>query len=248
MTNTPLVTVITASTACPYLPEAIESVKAQTYPNVQHLVVIDGPRKDSEAIVGRYEGIDVLQLPYATGADGYLGHRVYGSCTYLAKGDYLCFLDEDNWFDPDHIASLMSSIQEGKQWSYSLRKIVDKDGQYVCRDDCESLGQWPSVLGENDFLIDVGCYFLPRAVALQISPLWFRKAREPGVVEIDRIIAQVLKQHFPRFDTTGEYTLNYRAGNTERSVKKEFFLRGNHIMAQRYGDRLPWSKAAEQQA
>jgi len=106
MANMPIVTVITASTACPYLSEAIEIVKAQSYPNIQHLVVIDGPRPDSELITSRFDGIDVLQLPYATGADGYLGHRVYGSCSYLAQGEYLCFLDEDHWFAPDHIVSL----------------------------------------------------------------------------------------------------------------------------------------------
>ena len=53
----PLVTVVTPTTGAPYLRQAIESVKNQTYDNIQHLVFIDGQPKGrvicSEYKIGR---------------------------------------------------------------------------------------------------------------------------------------------------------------------------------------------------
>jgi glycosyltransferase involved in cell wall biosynthesis len=235
----PLVTVVTPTTGAPYLRQAIESVKNQTYDNIQHLVFIDGQPK-GRVICSEYTGIDVIDLPYPTGTERYNGHRMYGASAYLAKGDFICFLDEDNWLEPNHVESLMKVMETGVNWAYSLRKITDKDGKYVCNDDCESLGKWTSCI--NDNFVDVGCYFFPKDLALQLSPIWYRKAREPGVSEVDRMLMHVLKSNNTKYDTNGEYTLNYRTGNTQLSVQKEFFLQGNEFMKQKYNGVLPWRK------
>lgn len=238
----PRVTVVTATTGAPYLRQAIESVKAQTYDNVQHLVVIDGKHPKADYITSEYINIDVLKLPYATGTDRYNGHRIYGAAAYLAQGDFICYLDEDNWLEPNHVESLVKVIEKGNAWAFSLRKIYDKEGNYICNDDCESLGKWPSILSDEDYFVDVGCYFLPKMIAVQTSQLWYRKAREPGVPEVDRILAHVLRQNGLTYDTNSDYTLNYRTGNTERSVQKEFFVRGNEEMLKKYNGELPWQK------
>jgi len=104
----PLVTIITATTGTEYLEDNIRSVLNQTYDNIQHLIVIDGKHPHANVIIsnyGKHKGnkIDVIQLPYATGTEQYNGHRIYGGCTYFAKGEYVMFLDEDNWLEPNHI-------------------------------------------------------------------------------------------------------------------------------------------------
>lgn len=238
----PLVTVVTPTTGAPYLRQAIESVKSQTYDNIQHMVVIDGKHPKADYITSEYLGIDVIKLPFATGTDRFNGHRIYGASAFLAQGDFICYLDEDNWMEPNHIESLVEVIKQGNHWAFSLRKIYDKDSNYVCNDDCESLGKWPSILSAQDYFVDVNCYFLPKMIAVQTSQLWYRKAREPGVPEIDRILTQVLRQNNLTYDTNKEYTLNYRTGNTQLSVQKEFFVRGNEQMLIKYNGELPWRK------
>jgi glycosyltransferase involved in cell wall biosynthesis len=235
----PMVTVITPTTGASYLRQAIESVKNQTYDNIQHLVVVDGQPK-GRVIAREYPHIDLIDLPYPTGLDRFNGHRIYGASVYLAKGDLVCFLDEDNYFDPNHIESLVKVMEKPNDWAFSLRKIVDKDNNYVCNDDCESLGKWESCIG--DFFVDVGCFFLPKLTAIQLSPIWYRKAREPGVPEVDRMLTHVLRNNNLKFDTNGEYTLNYRTGNTQLSVQSEFFLQGNKKMLEKYNGDLPWTK------
>src|SRR6266404_6212897 len=127
----PLVSVITASTGNPLLARNIKSVLNQTYDRIQHLVVVDGPdhkHKVWDIIDNDHLGssnLDVIELPYSTGKDRYNGHRIYGASTYLAEGDFLIFLDDDNYINPTHIADCMKVINEGIAWAYSLRHIME---------------------------------------------------------------------------------------------------------------------------
>lgn len=244
------VSVITATTGNPFLAECIDSVRKQTYDNVEHIVVVDGNSRweTADPILKAIEfpngsNEHVCVLPYPTGTDRYNGHRIYGAATYLADGDYFIFLDEDNALEPNHVESLVNLVKENQlHWAYSLRKIIDKESNLVCLDDCESLGKWQSIL--NDNFVDVNCFFISRPLAIQISPIWYRKAREPGVVEVDRALTAVLMHpsNKLKFDTNCDYTVKYRVGNTQLSVRAEFFTQGNIAMLNRHNGVLPWKK------
>ncbi|MGD9670384.1 MAG: glycosyltransferase family 2 protein [Hyphomicrobiaceae bacterium] len=240
-TSRPLVTVITPTTGNPKLREALESVASQSYANIQHLVVIDGLERSTAAkAVIAQRPIDVIELPYATGKDRFNGHLIYGAATFLAKGELICFLDEDNWMDREHVKSLVAVLRAGNEWAFSLRNIVDQEGQLICPDNCESLGKWPSILSPKDYLVDVSCFLLPKELAVKLAPIWNRKTREPGVTEVDRMLTQVLRDRTRRFDSNYLYSLNYRAGSTGISVKANFFIEGNRKMAQKFSGRFPW--------
>lgn len=245
----PKVTVITATTGNPKLSQAILSVANQTHKNVEHLLIVDGPERYSkvDAILGEFSGRDIshvkrVDLPYSIGKDRWNGHRIYPAGTYMADGEYVMFLDDDNYLDENHIKDCLETIKKGNTWAYSMRKIIDEKGYYICNDDCESLGKWASVLHPEDFFVDVNCYFLPTILAVQISPFWYRKFREPGQPEVDRVLCHVLRQVAPQYDSTYKYSINYVVGNTENSVKGEFFIKGNEEMAKRYKGELPWKK------
>lgn len=240
-----MVTVVTATTGLSHLRRAVESIQVQTYENIQHLIFVDGKNHFTkvEAVLNVIDvsrrKIDLVILPYPTGNEGFNGHRIYGSSLFIAKGDYVCFLDEDNWYDENHVQLLIDVVHENS-WAYSLRKIVDTDGSFVCNDDCESLGNHPSILSDKDYFVDVNCFFISKNLAIQASSIWYRKAREPGVMEVDRLLTAVLRNH-SEGASSGHYSVNYRAGNTSKSVKKEFFLRGNAMMEKKYIGRFPWS-------
>lgn len=237
----PLITVITPTTGAPCVRQALDSVKNQTYKNIQHLVVIDGEHPKANPILQDYPNIDLIKLPYATGKDQYNGHRIYGAMTYIAKGDFICFLDEDNWYDENHIETLVDVLKKGNQWAYSFRKIVGQEGQYICNDDCESLGKWISVI--NDNFVDVNCFMIPKQAALGFSPYWYRRARHPEEQpEVDRILSPFMMQNMKQFDTNFKYTLNYRVASRSDSVQSNFFVRGNEMMKQKYNGDLPWKK------
>jgi glycosyltransferase involved in cell wall biosynthesis len=242
----PLVTVVTATTGNKHLYDALLSVKKQTYDNIEHYVVVDGVERKKEAlkILKNFPNVKLLVLPYATGIDQYNGHRIYGAATYLSSGKYITFLDEDNYYNNDHIESCVGLANQGYDWVYSFRNIINQQGQFVTEDNCESLGKWKSIL--NDNFIDVGCWFLSKTAALTVTPLWYRRARHPEEQpEVDRIITSTLMQHFSKFEATKKHSLNYRVGNRADSVQAEFFLKGNETMLQHYNGKLPWQLEEE---
>lgn len=245
------VTVLTASTGRPSLIKCIESVANQIGfgGDVQHLIFADGPEAHSKVKQIRYAAsaksipVDVIELPRAVGKDRWNGHRMYAAGSYLADGEFIMFLDDDNTIDQHHIADCLDTIQASKTgWVYTLRKIVDKNNVILCHDDCESLGpDYATVLNKDDRLVDVNCYFIHKKLAVYVSPIWHRKAREPNVPEVDRALVQVLKQATPGVGT-GKYTVNYMVDSTGMSVTADFFFKGNNIMRDRYPNGFPWSK------
>ncbi len=244
------VTIVTATTGRPELKQCIESVAKQTHQDIQHLIFVDGLGASLrlKSLTDAYapssiDFVDFIHLPYQVGNNRWNAHRMYGAAAYFAEGDFIIFLDDDNTLDPTHVKDCLKVTESGATWAYSLRKIVGRGGEFLCNDDCESLGKWPSVIHKEDYFVDVNCYFLPKMLAIQISPLWYRKFREPGQPEVDRVLCHGLRQIAPNYESTYKYTVNYLvASNSELSVKPDFFEYGNAEMIKRYNGVLPWHK------
>jgi protein O-GlcNAc transferase len=243
-----LVTIVTATTGNPLLAQTVQSVQDQDYDNIEHLIIIDGHEREeaTREVLSQVElkkqQTHIICLPYATGKDRYNGHRIYGFSTFIADGDYIIFQDEDNWFDSHHVSSLLEiACSQQLDWAYSLRKIVDERGQFIVNDDCESLGSWP-VFNQKYHHVDTSCYFLKRTIAIQLSPIWYRKFREPGVFSPDIALCNALLESYPNCGTTGLYSVNYRIGSTPLSVKAGFFFHGNAQMKAQYFDVFPWRR------
>lgn len=225
--------VITATTGRPELEQCIQSVQDQALHCVEHLIVVDGPDHASavQVIVDKFKyrhPIHVIQLPYSVGKDGYNGHRVYGSMPYLCDSNFLTYVDDDNWLDPDHLLNMMRVIkQTGAEASFSLRQIHSKDGSFLCNDECESLGNFThSVLDPADFFCDTSTMLVPREIAIKLAPLWNSKARS-GEVEADRAFSKALLHY--KVVGVPKHTLHYRLGGGEKSVQGNFFVDENKL-------------------
>jgi hypothetical protein len=235
------VTVITPTTGAPELVDALISVADQDYEGeLVHLLVVDGVQfldKVNEAVKASGKSPRVLVLPENTGSDGWNGHRIHASIPVLVNTDYVSFLDEDNWFMPNHISSLVKVIErDSVPVSFSLRGIYSKSGEYLCNDDCESLGLWPVWdMPDGNYLIDTSCYLFKTEFLQETCSIWRRK------LIADRAYAHYLHSALGgRFSTTGLYTLGYRLGNTEISVAHEYFKKGNYEQQKKYFESYPW--------
>ena len=232
-------TVIIPTTGSPEVRNAIESVLNQTI-ETQCYVVGDGDQHKSKVkvLTDNYAGNSFLKtcfLPINVGANGFYGHRIYASFTHLIDTDYVLYLDQDCWFEPNHVESCIKMIEDNNlDWSYSLRKIANKSGDYVCNDDCESLGKWQSYHGINH--IDTNNYCIKTETAIKLASAWH------GGWGQDRKFLGAIAQHFPRFHCTGKYTVNYRVDGNPGSVNAEFFLNGNKVMNEKYNGEFPWTK------
>lgn len=229
-------TVIIPTTGAESLKQAIDSVLNQTRSAVCY-VVVDGRDNYDRAnriLTDFFHRVQVAYLPENVGARGFYGHRVYAAFTHLVNTEYLCYLDQDNWFEPDHVENCIDTIESRQlQWCYSLRNIYNGD-RFACRDDCESLGRYKSYHGVNH--IDTNSYFLKRESVLQLASVWH------GGWGQDRIFYSVIRDMLPNYDCTGTYTLNYRVAGNAGSVTEEFFHNGNRIQKEKYQGLYPWQK------
>jgi Glycosyl transferase family 2 len=238
------VTVIIPSTGNELLKVALNSLVTQTFQDFNVFIVTDGADFEvkARAIVNAYgeygdSKFHVIALPENVCADGYVGHRIHGAIPFLTNSDYIIHLDEDNWFDANHIESLFRLVVDNElEWGYSLRKIVNKEGDYLFNDDCESLGDWPIYFSESHHLVDTNCYCIRRDIAISISPNWNIK------IDADRHVLSALRRDFKKFGVTGIYSVNYRLGGNPRSVTSEFFEIGNAVSNERYHFDFPWTK------
>lgn len=228
------VTVIIPTTGAKTVGKAEFSVFKQNYPHVTPYTVVDGEEYSKAYGSDRGSG-PVCRLPINVGANGFYGHRIYAAFTHLVNTDYVMYLDQDCWFEPDHVVSCINKIEHnGLDWCYSLRRICDVDGNYLLDDNCESLGRFPTYHGLHH--IDTNCYCIKTEVATKIASVWHGRWGQ------DRVFFQALSHHFPKYDCTGKYTVNYRLAGNPGSVTKEFFENGNRVMQQKYNGEYPWVK------
>lgn len=235
------VTVIIPTTGNNQVLKAINSVLSQSYVNIELFVIIDGEQyhDDFYSLIDSAEIYDermnVITLTQNVGGNGFYGHRIYAAFTHLINSDYVCYLDQDCWFDHIHVDSLIDTIEKNNlDWSYSLRNIADKDGNFICHDNCESLGKYNPVMEYNH--VDTNCYCIKTSVATKVCHVWHNSWGA------DRIFYKVLTEHFPNSDCSGKYSLNYRVDGNSGSVKPEFFLYWNSKVFDLYKEKMPWSK------
>lgn len=104
----PLVTIaITCYNYAEYVAEAIESALSQSYENIEVIVFNDGSTDESLKVIERYKSRVRIVSRENRGV-------VYtrNESLRLAKGEYLFFLDADDFFDNDYIEKMVRVAQE----------------------------------------------------------------------------------------------------------------------------------------
>lgn len=122
-----LVSIIIRTCGRPHiLKEALESVRNQTYKNIEVIVVEDGANSAQEMI----KSFSDLNVRY-TNTGEKKGRTVVGNLALsMATGDYLNFLDDDDLLLPEHIEVLINAIKKSKTmaaYSLAYESVVQYD-------------------------------------------------------------------------------------------------------------------------
>lgn len=95
-----------------FLDECIKSLIKQTYKNLEIIFIDDGSKDESKKIIEKYLNID-SRIKYFYKENG-------GACSARNKGleemtgEYVCFVDSDDYVENDYVNKLYSSIKENK--------------------------------------------------------------------------------------------------------------------------------------
>ena len=124
----------------PFLPQAIESALAQTYPDTEVIVVDDGSTDGSPDVIARYRG-DIYSAVKANGGQASALNTAFA----MSCGDIVCLLDADDVFHCEKVADTVSAF-EGESDAclvYHQLQTVDGDGRPMHR-------PWPRQLHRGD--------------------------------------------------------------------------------------------------
>ena len=119
----PLVTVVTSTWQRPetLLTSAIASVERQTYPEVEHVVVIDGhdPRTIEVLVDNGYTWCASKRRMVELGRNWslYSGDGGYGATcrlvgAWMGAGEFITYLDDDVCYEPPHIEGMVATFEE----------------------------------------------------------------------------------------------------------------------------------------
>lgn len=118
--------VIPAFNSAATLARAIESVRAQTWPAHEILVVDDGSTDATAEVAAGFDGVRLIRQKNS----GVSGARNAGAAA--ATGDWLAFLDADDWYAPDRLRLHAEWIAEDATLDFLT-------GDYAYRDDAGAL-------------------------------------------------------------------------------------------------------------
>ena len=136
----PLVSVITPTWGRHdlLLDRCIPSVQAQTWPNVEHVIVSDGPDPALRARMNGHARFD--ELPEHLHAQW--GHYARLRGIELAEGDVIAYLDDDNAYRPGHLEAVVTALlAEGADFAYSIALMQGHGMPYPVGQDPPAYGQ-----------------------------------------------------------------------------------------------------------
>ena len=229
----PTVTVVTPTIGRDALQRAMKSVVACAAPDliVEHLIVVDGPNFENKVrlIAESVPNTDqyqahLLMMPFNTYRSGAIC-RAIGST--LARGEYVAYLDDDNWFLPEHLSNCVRTMNDHPKlgWLHTSRYIHCDDDTWnqkdAVEDLCQSLGlyhhEWVTPV---QHFVDTNCYFLRRTVCLNGASNWHLNSIADAWGE-DRIFFSWLVNNAPRHAFLFKPTVVYVADATGQAFIKE---------------------------
>lgn len=191
----PLVSILIRSLGRPLLREAVESVGAQTYPRIE-VIVVDalgsGHPPQSERcgpfpsrLVGRGK-----ELRRSEAANVGLEE---------ARGRYIGFLDDDDWFLPNHVAALVAALEEHPEAPVAYAGVRLVHPEKGSRDTINEPYSGAALRSGNFIplhaalfrrsVVDEGERFDERLDAYEDWDFWLRLSRRGAFIHLDQVSA-----------------------------------------------------------
>ena len=217
------VAVVIPTVLRPSLADALRSIFAQSFRGrVQVLIGVDVPRGDVGLIEQvcaerpSHVRVQVLYPGYSTSvwhgglypaSDGGVLRTVL---TTLANARCVAYLDDDNWWHPDHLRLLRPGLDRAA-WGFAARWFVHPvSRRAICVDRWESVGPGRGIYNERaGGFVDPNCLMIDKLACAGVVPLW----SVPLVGDLkagsaDRSVFAALRAHSTPFEVA-EATVFY---------------------------------------
>lgn len=107
-----------------YLQECIDSIREQSYENIEILLINDGSTDKSPILCESYSQADKRVRVLHKENGGLISAWIHGIKS--AQGEYVCFVDSDDWIDPDMIENLIKKISGNCKEVICSNYVIEK--------------------------------------------------------------------------------------------------------------------------
>ena len=203
------VSVVIPTLLRPTLGRAVQSVFAQAFEGpIQILVGVDKPLGTMETLdaacadIPAHCTVQAFYPGYSTSVrhgglcEARDGGAIRTILSYLANAPLIAYLDDDNWWGPQHLASLARAI-EPVDWAWSLRWFVHPtSGRPVSIDRWESVGPDAGMYREKfGGFVDPNCLMIKRQACAEVIPWWSTPLKgDPTGLTSDRHVFDFLNR------------------------------------------------------
>lgn len=243
MPDLPTITVITPCfNAAATIEQTLESVRAQGYPKLEH-VVVDGASTDGTVeILERADGIRWISEP-----DRGMTHAL-NKALAMATGDVVGELNADDLYEPGALLAVGEAMfaNPKAEWLTGLCRIIDERGEevrgFVTAYKSFFLRRYSLPLFLTQNFVSTPATFVRRAVAQEVGgyderyetsmdyDLWLRLARRGDPIVLDRYLA----------------SFRFLESSVSVTVGHETQFREHALQARKYGAGHPVATAANQ--
>lgn len=114
-----------------YMRESIDSILNQSYTNWELLIIDDGSTDNTPAIASEYKDMD-SRVHYYKNEQNMRLPRTLNRGFSLAKGDYLTWTSDDNYYYPTALEKMIHALEtQNKDFVFASCDVINAEGEIV---------------------------------------------------------------------------------------------------------------------
>lgn len=120
-----------------FLPQCIDSIISQTYSNLQIVLIDDGSKDNTWSIMQSYSAKDSRIEIYHQENQGVAATRNH--LLKKVKGDWILFIDADDWIEPDMVEALLLLATDYKADIAECQNVIN---DVACKKEHSTITKW----------------------------------------------------------------------------------------------------------
>lgn len=203
-----------------YLEDCLNSVLNQSYSNLEIILIDDGSYDGSQSVCDKTQAKDSRVKVIHQQNKGLSAARNAG--LDLASGEYIMFLDSDDYWETDTVAYMLELAIESKaDMVIGEYRRIDEDGE-ITSTICNNIKEKYQIMSEDD-IWDIANRIISVVVWSKIyrSSIWLNLRFAEGRIHEDQTILHYIIKKCTRITYTNKVIINYR-------------VRPNSIMSQSF--------------